>query len=131
MIDLQAIFSNDPVAADPQAAVAFADWVQRPDCHGRLGWQAPDLPEVIPFDDLPLPGPPCPKCGSLEQWQDALGRTRCGVCEADTLHKALRLVKRAARLRKRGQPRTPAPRIVPGCVPAGSVDTQTSGRSGP
>ena len=83
------------------------------------------------WDETTEPGTGCPVCGSLESWEDALGRTRCGVCEADTLNKALRLVERAARLRKRGQPRKPAPRIAPRCVPASSVDTQTSGRNGP
>jgi hypothetical protein len=76
----------------------FADWVRRPDAHGRMGWQAPDLPEAVPFDALDLPGPGCPKCGSLEQWQDLLGRQRCGVCEADALGRALNLAERAARL---------------------------------
>jgi membrane-associated PAP2 superfamily phosphatase len=47
------------------------------------------------------PGPGCPVCGSLEQWQDGRGCRRCGVCEADALDKALKLVERAARLRKR------------------------------
>ena len=65
----------------------------------------------------------CPRCGSLEQWQDTLGRQRCGVCEGDTFGKALKLAERAARLRTQAQPRKPAPRIAPGCVPGGSVDT--------
>jgi hypothetical protein len=65
----------------------FADWVRRPDAHGRMGWEAPDLPESdrwwawCDFDALPLPGAGCPVCGSLESWQDALGRQRCGVCD--------------------------------------------------
>ena len=112
-----------PEAADPPAAVASADWVRQPDVHGRMGWQAPDLPEVMPFDDLPLPGPPCPECGSLEQWQDALGRERCGNCEREILDKALELAERAAWLRKQAQPRKPATRITPRCVAAGQVDT--------
>ena len=133
MIDLQAIFGDGPAAvpvpeAVPQPQVAppgvdddvggrqhddgggqFADWVCRPDCHGRMGWQAPGLPEAVPFDALPLPGPACPVCGSLERWQDLLGRQRCGVCEAETLDKAMELAERAARLRQQAQPRKPAP----------------------
>ena len=97
----------------------FADWVRRPDCHGHMGWEAPDLPEHVPFDSLPEPGPPCPICGSLELWQDGLGRRRCGNCEAETLGRSLRLVKRATQLRKRGQPRKPAVRIAPCCVSGG------------
>jgi len=46
------------------------------------------------------PGTGCPACGSLEEWQDALGRVRCGVCEADVLAKALRLAEKAATLRQ-------------------------------
>jgi len=69
------------------------------------------------------PGPACPRCGSLEQWQDLLGRQRCGVCEADALGKAIKLAERAARLRQQAQPRKPAPRLAPGCVAVGRVDT--------
>jgi ribosomal protein S27AE len=126
MIDLQAIFGDGPApvaapevipeAVAPVAAPGpdddggrqhdddggrFAGWVRRPDAHGRMGWEAPDLPEAVPLDALPLPGPACPRCGSLEQWQDALGRQRCGRCEADALGKAMKLAERAARLRNR------------------------------
>jgi hypothetical protein len=107
---------------DPLAA-AFADWVLRPDCHGCMGWQAPRLPEAVPFDALPLPGPACAVCGSLESWQNLLGRERCGSCDRDGLDKALRLADKAAQLRRQAQPRKPAPRIAPGCVAAGRVDT--------
>ena len=75
-------------------------------------------------DEATEPGTACPRCGSLEQWQDALGRQRCGRCEADTLGRALKLAERAARLRTQAQRRKPAPRIAPGCVPGGSADTQ-------
>jgi len=143
MIDLQAIFGDGPAvakavvpepaaavlgdrldtAADPLAALPFAEWVLRPDCHGRMGWQAPGLAEAVPFDALDLPGPACPVCGSLEQWQDLLGHQRCGACEADALNKALELANKAARLRSQAPPRKPALRIAPGCVAAGRVDT--------
>jgi hypothetical protein len=77
------------------------------------------------------PGTACPKCGSLEQWQDLLGRQRCGVCEADALGRALKLAERAARLRTQAQPRKPAPRLAPGCVPVGSTDTLDLGDKRP
>jgi len=41
----------------------------------------------------------CQVCGSMEEWRDALGRVRCGVCEAETLAKARRMAERAAQLR--------------------------------
>jgi hypothetical protein len=73
MIDLQAIFGDGTAtvakvatipkavdtAADPQIGTRFADWVRRPDCHGRMGWESPDLSEIdrwwarCDFDDLP------------------------------------------------------------------------------
>ena len=88
------------------AALTFADWVLRPDCHGRMGWEAPDLPEAdrwwahCMFDDLPLPGPPCPKCGSVEEWTDLLGGRHCQQCDGDLLRRSLDLAERAGRLRK-------------------------------
>ena len=48
----------------------------------------PTISDVVPFDDLPLPGPACPRCGSLEEWIDLLGGRHCGICEANTLNKA-------------------------------------------
>ena len=86
------------VTLGPDDAGRFADWVRRPDAHGRMGWEAFDLPEAVPVEALPLPGPGCPVCGSLEQWQDALGRQRCGRCEAGALDKALKLADKAGRL---------------------------------
>lgn len=44
---------------DPLAAFTYADWVQRSDSRGRVGWEAPDLPECErwwarwDFNDLP------------------------------------------------------------------------------
>ena len=77
-----------------------------------------------PWDEATEPGAGCPVCGSLESWQDALGRERCGVCEADALDRALELADKAAWLRRQDQERKSAPRIAPCCVPAVSVDTQ-------
>ncbi len=92
-----------PVTAPAVAAVPvsspddggrFADWVCRPDGSGRMGWESPGLPESdrwwarCDFDAQPEPGAGCPVCGSLESWQDLLGRERCGRCESDTLEKS-------------------------------------------
>jgi hypothetical protein len=121
---LAAVSSGGP--GDAADREPFAAWVRRPDAHGRMGWEAPDLPEAVPLDALPLPGLACPRCGSLESWQDALGRQRCGHCEGDTLGRALKLAERATRLRTQAEPRKPAPRIAPGCVPGGLVDTLDS-----
>jgi hypothetical protein len=82
MIDLQAIFGDGPAAAvaalpdlaaaDPLAALPFADWVRRPDCHGRMGWEAPDLPEWQRwwargnFDDFP-PVPEGFRLGDIQE----------------------------------------------------------------
>jgi hypothetical protein len=90
----------------------FADWVRRPDTHGRMGWEAPSLPETVPLDALPRPAPTCPVCGSLESWEDALGRQRCGVCEAATLGRALKLADKAAELRKRRSCQNENPRTI-------------------
>jgi hypothetical protein len=136
---IPAATGSNPEAGRPAVAAPCADddggrcadWVRRPDSDGRTGWETPDLPEAVDVEDLPLPGPGCPVCGSLEQWQDALGRQRCGGCEADALGRALKLVERAARLRRQAQQRKPAARIAPGCVPGGSVDTQDLGSKRP
>ncbi len=74
---------------------------------------AAEWENVADFDSLPLPGDPCPVCGSLEEWTDLLERRRCGVCERETLDKALQLAERVARLRKQAQPRQSAPKIRP------------------
>ena len=39
--------------------------------------EAVDVVEVPDFDSLPLPGDPCPVCGSLETWWDMLGGGHC------------------------------------------------------
>ena len=120
-----------PEAADVLAALPFTDWVLRPDSHGRMGWEAPDLPEAVPFDDLPLPGPGCPVCGSLESWRDLLGRERCGVCERGLLDKAFQLTEKAARLREQSPTRKPAPPLPRCCVSGGIVDTLDLGGNRP
>jgi len=83
------------------------------------------------FDSLSLPGDPCPRCGSLEEWADLLGGRHCGVCEADALGKALRLAELAAWLRQQAPPRKLAPKIAPHCVAVGSVDSLDPGDKRP
>ena len=91
---------------DPLPGLDFSAWVLRPDALGRLGLEAPDLPEAdrwwsaAGFDDLPDPGDPCPACGSLETWSDLGGGRRCGGCDRDKLAQALQLADRADRLRR-------------------------------
>ena len=50
------------------------------------------------------PPPPCPKCGSLELWQDFGGKWHCQHCEPEKFRQGLQLMKRAARLRKAAPP---------------------------
>jgi len=55
----------------------YADWVRRPDVRGRLGWEAPGLPERArwwayrDWDDFPK-GPPC--ADPLGESGEAAGR---------------------------------------------------------
>ena len=138
MLDLQAIFGN---STTPTTAATMVQPEAAPEPIGRP--KPAELPtlavdadsaevEAVPdFDSLPLPGEPCPVCGSLEQWTDLLGRQRCGVCERATLDKAIRWADRAARLRQQAQPRKPAPRIPPACVSAGMADTLDLGSNRP
>ena len=106
-----------PEAADLPTSAVDTEWAE--------------VVEVPDFDSFPLPGNPCPVCGSLEEWTDLLGRQRCGVCERATLDKALQLADRAARLRQQSQQRKPAPTIAPGCVSGGMVDALNLGRKRP
>ncbi|MEN6558053.1 MAG: hypothetical protein ABFC54_07725 [Thermoguttaceae bacterium] len=101
-IDDLAELPDAPV--DPSSADPFADWVYRPDSEGRMGWQAPDLAEVVPSEAMPWPNP-CPRCGSLEKWWDVLGGEHCSVCEQDKLKRAIRWAETAARLRAANPPK--------------------------
>ncbi len=127
MIDLEAIFGDDAV---PAAAVVlqgrrhraadlggaepdlFADWVHQPDFRGRLRWEAPNVPEadrwwaVADLEDLPQPGGPCPRCGSMELWETIAGTWRCQHCDAVAFRRSLDLIELAARLRAAAPPRT-------------------------
>jgi hypothetical protein len=88
------------------------------------------LAAMIPFDDLPLPGTPCPRCGSLEEWTDLFGRRRCGVCERATLDKAIQWADRAARLQNQSRQRKPTPQDSGCCGSGGVVERKTSGAIG-
>ena len=109
----------------------FLWWVRRPDSRGRLGWQSPDLPAFTAWEDLPEPGAGCPVCGSLEIWQDLLGRERCGHCEGEILGKALKLAEAAGRKRQKSQKRKMPPQDCARGVAAVSVDTQDLGSNRP
>ena len=75
------------------AAAAVAAMIVQPEAAGlptpAVEPEAAEVEEVPDFDSLPLPGDPCPVCGSLEEWTDLLGRQRCGVCKRATLDKAI------------------------------------------
>ena len=91
-----------PTAASvPEAnPTAFVGWVLRPDSRGVMGWQAPEAPDPwLAWEDLSAFPHPCPTCGSLELWEDALGGWHCQRCERATFERGLRLAERAARLR--------------------------------
>lgn len=66
-------------------------------------WQ-PDEPEAVQdarwdADALePDDVPPCPKCGSLEQWESMAGGWHCMAC--DPPHKSNLLERKAARFRR-------------------------------
>jgi len=102
--------SRLPMAAEPTPD--FSAWQLRPDHHGRLGLEAPDVPEADrwwargDFEALPDGGEPCPRCGSLDAWHDLVGGRRCGECDGGKLGRALQLAHRAARLR-RNRPTVP------------------------
>jgi ribosomal protein S27AE len=128
MLDLQAIFGKGttPTTAAVAQPVAVPEPIPGPEAAElpapTVDTEAVEVVEVPDFDSLPLPGKFCPRCGSLEEWTDLLGRQRCGVCERDTLDKATRLAERTAWLCQQAQRQKPAPRIAPGCVAAGRVD---------
>ena len=85
----------------------FSRWVQRSDWRDRMGWEAQGLPDEVAwwrrcdFEDLPEPGNPCPKCGSLEYWTDLLGGRHCQHCDGDLLRRGLELVQLAGKIRNR------------------------------
>jgi hypothetical protein len=56
------------------------------------------------WDSAIEPPDPCPKCGSLELWQDFGGKWHCQHCEARKFQRGLQLAKRAERLRKAAPP---------------------------
>jgi len=73
-VDAEAATPDGPDTAAPSAAAPessggparcdFSEWVHRPDCTGRMGWEPPDLPESArwwarrEFDELPELVPP-------------------------------------------------------------------------
>ena len=108
----------------------FEGWTLRPDAGGRLGWEAPDLPEVdrITYDDLPeLPGPaavcagvqPCPWCGRRKWWRSVYGVVVCGWCHPPA---APELAAEWLDGAETGLAQEPAPGRPRCCVPSRTVD---------
>lgn len=136
MIDLQAIFGNGtvPTTAATQS-VALPKPIPRPQATEmptpavETEWAA--VVETPDFDNLPVPGEPCARCGSLEKWWDILRGEHCQRCERATLERSIQWADRATRLRKLARPRKPAPRIAPCCGSGGIVDTQDLGHNLP
>jgi len=101
-VDTTAIFpGKEPVvstsAPSGESPDAFAGWTFRPDVDGRMGWEPPDLHEVVrwwaraTFDALPEPthSPqpgigPCGWCGRRDWWRSVRWSdvVRCGWCHA-------------------------------------------------
>ena len=122
-------------AATVAQSVAVPEPIPRPEAvelpTPAVGTEWAEVERLPDFDSLPLPGDPCPSCGRLEEWTDLLGGRHCGICEADTLDKAIQWVDQAYRLREQAQPRKPTSQDSPGCVSGGMVDTQDLGSGKP
>lgn len=93
-----------------------------PTCLGPAMWPVPWLTDlaVAPCPASPVPVPvvtvavpegaddcdtidppaPCPKCGSLELWQDLLGGWHCQRCDVAAWRRSRRLLDRAVRSRQ-------------------------------
>lgn len=73
------------------------------DCRRRpAGGVAANLgasPGGWPADSIDS-GEPCPRCGSLAKWWDIMGGEHCQQCEGALLDRGLRLIARAAAIRK-------------------------------
>ena len=107
MLDLESIF-GEPVVVYPKAAPVthdgltasrFADWIRRPDASGRMGWEAPDLPERKRWEQLPELPRPCPRCRGLELWETMTGDWRCLHCERVEFERSQELSRLAPQLR--------------------------------
>ena len=62
------------------------------------GGPAPDDPEPVPWEDCIEPEP-CPTCGGLLCWWNALGDRRCLTCDPPL--KAIKALERVERIRRR------------------------------
>jgi hypothetical protein len=88
--DLGAVAGNealDALVASESEPVQFDTWVQRPDVHGRLGWEQPELLEADrwwargDFEDLPEADWACATCGGFLWWEDGFGGRHCSACD--------------------------------------------------
>ena len=99
------------------------------------------LPESPDFDPLILPRPggepsptePCPRCSSLELWQDLQDTWHCQRCDSDKLGRSRGLAARAANFRQRAQPTrgNRAPDVPQDATGAADPTQNTLGTSGP
>ncbi|MGA2797778.1 MAG: hypothetical protein ABSE63_09380 [Thermoguttaceae bacterium] len=79
----------EAIAKDPLAGTIFdCKWIEKYNHRGVVYWERPGMKHFEVID----PPDPCPKCNSLELWQNALGDWRCMICDPPTT--ALRLLKR-------------------------------------
>ena len=58
-----------------------------------------------PWGDAIPPPEPCPRCSSLELWQNPLGTWRCQRCDSKPFERSLWLLSLAKRIRRRKRPR--------------------------
>ena len=119
------------------AGTMFEGWCPHAAPDGTVVWLPPNAPEpalksvvaVLDLSDQPPEAiPACPRCDSLELWQDGLGAWHCIPCDRERFDRARRLaerlververIRRRARLASKTGPQEPRP-----CVAAGQVDT--------
>lgn len=78
--------------AGPPDAATVAPAVDHPE--PVVSW-----PEAVRWEDCIAPPEPCPDCGGLVCWWNALGGRRCMAC--DPPFNAIRALERAERIRRR------------------------------
>jgi hypothetical protein len=84
----------EAIAKDPLAGTIFeGKWIEKMNQDGSLCWERPGVEHFEVID----PPDPCPKCNSLELWQNVLGDWRCMICEPHIL--SLRLLRRVEIIR--------------------------------
>ena len=88
----------DAITKDPLAGTLFeGPWEQNINNLGIAYWERPGIEH---FEDIKPPDP-CPKCNSLELWQNVLGDWKCMICNPPTT--ALRLLKLVNKIRRKNR----------------------------